>query len=212
MNASNYLPTDDDTLSQWLQNFLAVARERRADLRLTVAELNALQTGTGVFDSKTRAAYDAHVAALAATVARAQARKAVVAQARALVKRLQTTPGMDDVLRVQLKIAVTQKRRGVIPVFTPAVLSAAVRPDMSIGLKWERGGNTYGTGYVVERESGDGGAWTMLRQVTATRFVDETLPPGVNATYRVLATRGKQTSMPSNEARVYPQSAAMSAA
>ncbi len=212
MSYTDFLPQQDGELAKWLANFTTVANSYLTMLRLTTADVQTVITDTTQFNSGISAADAAKIATKAATQTRLTARKKAVKDARALVKRIQSTPGVTDDVKAKLQITVSSGRRPSVPVFTPATLSAHLQANMSVVLKWTKSGNTYGTGYVVERKTGTDTAWTAIKTVTAARFVDNTNPPGTDAIYRVIATRGKEASMPSPEASVYPKAASASAA
>ena len=205
MPTNQYLPNKDAELSTWLGTFTTVAQANLSTLKLTTADIQTIVTDTTNFNSGTSAVVAAHNAAKVATKSRATSRKKAVSDTRALVKRIQGTPGISDTLKQQLGINVSAGRRPVVPVYQPTPLSAIPQPDMTISLKWGKNTNHYGTLYVIERKCGTDTTWTMVDKITATRYSDGGCVPGTTATYRVTATRGDLVSMPSPQAIVYPK-------
>ena len=203
MPTDSYLPNKDADLAVWLGNFIQVANANLATLHLTNAQMVTLGTDTTNFNTATAAVKTLKVNAKAATVTRTMARKKATADARTLVKQVQATSGVPDNLKTQLGITVSAGRRPVVPVFQPVNLTAVVKPDLRVLLKWEKGGNHYGTMYVVERQCAGETTWTRIKTQTATRLYDSGCAPGVHATYRVTAERGLLVSMPSVPASVY---------
>ncbi len=207
MSVINFLPQQDAALLAWLTNFSVVAKANLTELKLTLADVQPVTTDATQFQTKLSAAVAAKDAAKIATHSRVLARNKAVKDARALVKRIQGTPGVSDETKMALRITVSSGRRPEVPVYQPTSPSATVQADLNVLVKWHKNGNFYGTGYVIERQLGAGAAWTTIEKVTATRFVDTTLTPGVNATYRITATRGHLASAPSAEASLYPKAA-----
>lgn len=103
---ADYIPAADAEFNAWQTNFVDYADSHLAELGLTVADLEPILTAQTDWET----AFPAHVSAVAsAESARAEkdaARAGYVTLVRALVRRLQASPTMDDAERAALGITV----------------------------------------------------------------------------------------------------------
>lgn len=115
---ADYIPAADAEFNAWQVNFVNYANANLAALGLTAADMTPIDTAQGEWET----AYPAHVTAVAsAESARAEkdaTRAGYVTLVRALVRRLQASPQVDDAERAALGITVPGQNP--IPVGPPA--------------------------------------------------------------------------------------------
>ena len=145
----DYLPTQEQKLVTWLNNFLTVANADISSLGISPTALSALQADTTLLIANltnvasSKAIYEGNVQAKDASIA--QAAKSV----RPLVKQIQNNVTVSDALRAQLGINVPSPVRNKTAPVTPADVLAT--PDASgiNMLKWNTTGNKSATQYVI---------------------------------------------------------------
>jgi hypothetical protein len=121
MGSKNYIPNRETEFNAWLPNFVTVASANSGVLNLSPAQVTALTT---LMDTYT-GAFTEHVTQQA--VARAQreakdeARRAVIADIRPMVRVIQANKAISDVLREQLGITIpkTDKTPAPVPTTSP---------------------------------------------------------------------------------------------
>lgn len=203
MSTPKLYATDDAALLAWLNNFNAVASDNASILGITFADLQPCINGASVLQDSITQSEAARAAALAATNAKTDSRQTAAAAAIAMSKRLLSTPGVSDALKLQLGLTVPAPRRRTVPLYVPQDVLLNILPTTQVELTWTPGGNAVNTTYLVEKKTGANGAWTCDTYTTTTRYVDSDCPPGTPTYYRVSAQRTGRTSAPSASAVVY---------
>lgn len=207
---SDYLPTKDLELQQWLANFITVAGTNETALGLDGYNLSQMLADQTQFNNAFAGINPAKLALTAAAKTKDVAHKTVTANIRALVKKIQGTPDIPDALKLQLGINASTGARTNTPPVTPATLVAT---PLAIGtnvLEWKRMGNKPNTQYVVyskpitpatnlDAETG----WIMVGQTTRSRFDHTDVTPGQPLAYRIVAARAQQKSAATAPVTVY---------
>jgi len=104
MAKSDYLPTADNDFLNWLDNFIAQAQTRLADLGLSAAQVDALKTSAVEARAKQAAHTQAQAAARHASEEKKASRRAAETLARALARQIKAGAGYTDALGALLAI------------------------------------------------------------------------------------------------------------
>lgn len=195
---NTYLPSKDNDLAGWLDNYIAIAADNQAALGLTTSDIVQTQAAVTNFEQGISNAFAVHAAAKAATVSKDEARQEVEKIVRAQVKKIQANPAIPNTLRSLLKITVPKPRQKVLPVFAPANAVAAVEAGGIVALTWDANGNAPGVIYMIEVSASAASGWVMVNAQSSTRYLDTPAPGATSVYYRVKARRGKKVSDPSN--------------
>ncbi len=122
----DYIPAPDAEFNAWQANFVSYANANLAAIGLVAGDMTLITTAQTTW----AAAFPAHVTAVAAaTAAKAAkdgARVSYVALLRALVRRLQSSPLVNDAERGGLGITIPDPTGGPVPPTT--------RPDCHMGV------------------------------------------------------------------------------
>jgi hypothetical protein len=104
MAKSDYVPTADNDFLAWLDNFIAQADARRADLGLSEAALSTLKSAGAETRAKSAASVQAQAAARHATEEKKASRRAAEASARAIARQIKAGDGYTEALGALLGI------------------------------------------------------------------------------------------------------------
>lgn len=181
---ADYLPTQEQKLLVWLNNFLAVANSDISSLGIPQADLTALQTQvttltndvTNVASSK--AAYEGNVQTKDVSIVE------TTKSTRALVRTIQNNPDVSDGLKAQLGITVPSGTRTKTAPVTPSDVLATPQASGINTLAWNVAGNKATTQYAIlaktltsgARVSDDAG-WTMVGLTTKSGLSIRASPP-----------------------------------
>ncbi|HVL39562.1 MAG TPA: hypothetical protein VM328_09255 [Fimbriimonadaceae bacterium] len=146
---------------------------------------------------------EAKAALRAALAEREQDLRDILSRIRWIANDLYNNPALDaaDVARTGLAVRDTVYTPHVP--HTPVSLMATPSCDGTVRLKWERSGNSPTTIFEVEASRG-GGGWEVLATTTKTKATLAGFAPGIEARFRVRASKNERTSLPSPIAVVYP--------
>lgn len=102
-----------------------------------------------------------------------------------------------------LGLAPRVPRGGLTPLYAPIELTVTpVANNSAVKLKWKRNGNSTSTIYVIEKQVEDG-AWEIVWTGGRTKTELGNTPAGVEASFRVYATKADENSNFSNEVTIY---------
>ena len=195
-------PTNDLQFSQWLGNFITVASANTAALRLTDGDIDRLTDIKETLDNRLTAEITAKEAALAATAAKASARRDANAQVGFRVNMIGANATVSDALKEQLGLNVRQKPSATAPAIPKDVFVEPFANGVN-RLAWNGNGNISRTVYTVEQKVSQQGAWRIVGVATATKFDHANQTPGRHVMYRVKAKRGATETGASPEAVAY---------
>ena len=103
---SNYIPSPDGDFDTWQNNFYTYANANLANLGLVAADLTAITTARTAWTNGLTANAAAQTTARAARQTKDDARSAYETLIRSLVRRLQSSPSVDNAERQALGITV----------------------------------------------------------------------------------------------------------
>lgn len=124
--STDYMPANDQQVVAWLTNFMSVLTVHAADLGVSAGELTALGTAKSDFSTKLIAHVSQQAAARAATQDKIDARSAMTAVVRPLVREICANPNMTDGLREALGL------RALDEVKTPNNLPGSEVPRLEL--------------------------------------------------------------------------------
>lgn len=206
----DYVPTSDQQLATWLQNFASMLTLNAEMVGMVAQDVAPLTAASDDFGGKLQE-YHAERAMMASrSNAKKNARVKAVGLLRPIVRRISNHPGMNDQLRGLLGL----------PVRTPRILSPAVGPEVPgifvevyLGKvrvhfgtdpqneringkpSWARGCNVY-------RKRAGETEFTLLAFETASPFVDQISGDGTEYTYVVSYRGTRSTEIGSQSAEV----------
>lgn len=203
MPRHDYIPDTEQRAIAWSKHFAQVAEQHLAETGLTQQEIDELKAANDEYLQAKKAQMDAHTKARVATTTKDQARQKAMELARRLAQGARNNSLMTNELLVALRLTPKEpRRRRVLPI-RPEGLSASVRSNGAIALRWDRSGNEKGTTYVIEARVGFKGAYRYVGMTHKPSFVDYGRTPGVVVEYRVYAQRTEYRSLACGGAMVY---------
>ena len=105
----DYIPDGDARFHAWQNSFVAYVNDHLVDLGLSAADVAGLNAGAATWTGDYPAHTAAQAAGRAARQAKDQARDALKVDVRALVRRLQASPNVDDGERAAMGITVPDR-------------------------------------------------------------------------------------------------------
>lgn len=195
------IPGRDDLYGPWIINFASVATANATLLNLSVGQTSTLTSLATAFENAQITNTAAKLAAKGAASAKRGMRQATEDQFRSTAKVINANPNITNTLKSELGINVTPTPVG--PVVPATDLTAIGYANGQNKLKWKRGTNAPGTGYLIEASYGDSEEWSFVAMSTATRYTHTSQTPGAKVTYRVISQRAGVQGGASNEAIVY---------
>ncbi len=202
MPENNFRNLNDSVLVTRLNTMISTIIENPADYGLDGSEVEAMQTTKDLFNVKIETAQQVDAAKLGAYADKDATRATLLDEVSSIVKRIYSTPSVDDKLLETAGLAPRPGRPQYTIPNAVSDFSAAVKGPDSILLKWRPNGNISSTRYLIEVQV-DGGSWSLLTSVTAGRFVHSGIDPGVMMSYRVYAMRGTRKGPYSTIASVW---------
>lgn len=203
--ASSGLPRNPLALAEHADDFIAAIG---TPIGLAASGLDAAQI-TALTDAMTalRTAVDTRSAAEVAYRAAVEAAEGQHATAEALYRSLRqaanNSTGMTDNLRAQARLTIRDTEP--TPAGPPPEIMDLVATAHASGtnfLDWT-GPTERGLRYEVFTASDAAGPWTLIGSATTSAFAHHEAGAGVTRHYRVIAKRGDEEGLPSNEASVY---------
>jgi hypothetical protein len=86
----------------------------------------------------------------------------------------------------------------------PVDLLATPFSDGTVSLRWGRNGNPNGVSFLIEAREDGSSEWEFVASTTKARLTVNGFAPGEPRWFRVVATKNDLSSLPSNEAPIYP--------
>lgn len=120
---ADYLPGPDADYQAWVSNFVTYANANLAALGLVAADMTPVTTAQGTFNTGFSGHIAAKNAAMAAKQTKDEARQALTAVVRPLVRRLQASPQVTDAERAALGINVRATPGPIGPPTTAPLVS-----------------------------------------------------------------------------------------
>lgn len=204
----DYFPKRDHEFLAWLKNFTTVANSYGATLGLTLTQLSELTTARTNYEN----ALDDLETIRGTARSYVQNKKQVKAETQSLVRELvriiQANPDVTNNQRQELGITVRDTEPTPILPQQPTNLTVSGNENGVNTLRWQTGGNPYGTQYLVEIWNSAANRWDQVDVTTRSNYRHTNQVPGLQQFYRVKAKRTQYLSPPSNVAVVYGDPAA----
>ena len=201
--SNDFLPKSKTGLQLWLNNFVTVAGSNLVPLTLTTTDMTTLTALQSAFNSSVNGVETAKANLKSAVAAETTATKNVTADVRSLVRRIQISQGATPALKEQL---------GINPRNTPKTRTPPVTPT---GLVVDTGGtrNQYADLEPHRQQAqhhfhhrspriGNTGPFFQVGSTPRIKFAHTGEKAGTQITYRVIASRSGQGSLPSQEVTV----------
>ncbi|MBL8059184.1 MAG: hypothetical protein JNK63_00540 [Chthonomonas sp.] len=201
--ANGYHAMSDSTLTQNIAITTDFLITKFADYGLTEAEVEALVATNDAFDSSITASMNADAAKLAATQAKYAERATTLDAMSSFVGKIYANPEVSNEMLAAANLSPRPSHSGARPLVPVFDFLATPSPNGEVRLKWNRSTNLRSVTFVVEAQTGESGPFEFIASTTRTTLTLTGFEPGQMRTFRVLATRGSQTSAPSNLAVIY---------
>jgi hypothetical protein len=204
------LPTNDEKLLAWTNNFVTVATANLATLGIAASDLNGLAGGAADLSTNVDTLHSLKQQTASQYTDKTANKGIINSNARSLIKRVDGAPGVSDALKTLLGIPVPSGIVNRTPPVTPASLLATPHADGVNTLKWSTAGNKSATTYLIlskpitapgSAATDDG--WAIIGSTTRSAFKHFGVTPGAPMAYRVMASRADNVSNPSLPATVY---------
>lgn len=196
---AQYFPDTDADLVIWLDNFLKVASANLATLGLVADDLKNTQSLQPTYIANLNTVEQKRTEYAFAVGTKDANKTKLIQNFKIIVNKIQANPTISVALKMQLGIST--REGGQYPAIPnpPGNLSATMLSDGSIKLAWLRNGNAPRLQYAIEILMKSEIEWKLLDVCTTLTYIDKTHKPGNETKYRVIARRGKEKSLPSNE-------------
>lgn len=167
MAKSDFLPAADNDFFAWLDNFVAQAQARRAELGLAEPALAALGATVAEARAKLAAHVQAQAAARHASEEKKSARQAAESQTRALARQIKAMPGYTQALGTLLGIVGPEGAAD--PSALKPTLSAVDQTGGTVVLSFPKLGTDGINIYEIEEGTG---RYVFLARDTVAPYVD----------------------------------------
>jgi hypothetical protein len=203
MSNNDFLPREDSQLQNWLDNFLSACVKNDEVLQLDADQINTINTQILGFDTGMTNVTATKAAAKSAVTAKNTAKSTISATVRTFAKQFKADPTIPASVLSELGIVANA---GNGPVVTVSSLTVMGCDDGVNKLKWDRNGNASGTLFIIEYKLQGQANWGIAGAVTKSSFDHVDQEPGQTVYYRVVSTRGGQTSNPTSAVVAYGNS------
>jgi hypothetical protein len=195
--SNDYLPGSEAKLVGWLANFATVASTHVQELGLSTEELTRITNNHTNATTLLNEAKTAVNAAKGAVERKTLGLKAIEKDTRAFVKSFQSRKTVSTDLKKELGISPQDAPHTKTPPAIPTGVEVAPDADGINVVTWKRGTNVSVTNFIIEAQYPGETQFSVVGNVTATRFVHTGQTPGVTVYYRVRASRHGMMSQPS---------------
>ena len=201
-----YAPRGDAQFSDWATQVKNVAFTNQVALGLTPAQFAQIEDAANDFAAALTASNAAKDFAAGEVILKDEQRAVSEGVLRELCQMILANPSVSSGLKSQLGLNVTPTPYGPVPV--PTEFSALAMSNGGVSFLWNRNGNPSTTTFALEAKYGTSSEWVLVTNTTKTRLTLGGFTPGDQVTFRVTASRGGETSLPSTEVLIYPGSEA----
>jgi hypothetical protein len=199
----DYIKKPDMEFRGQMETLANVLAASFADYGLLAADVMPITNALELFVTRLNQSEAAKAAALTAVANKDEARDALEALVRPMVRQIQERPAVTDEARLAAGIPIRDTVRTSSAPIAPLGLVATLASPRSANLAWNSNGNASGVDYVIEKRVNNAGEWMLVDVVRGTRKLVSGLTAGVRVDFRIRARRGSQTSDPSNTASIY---------
>jgi len=203
MADQDYIPSEDTKIPPFANTFTTYATANLLALGLVAGDVTPISTGSTALQTAINNADVAKQAYRQAIQAKIAARKTVVTAIRITARKVQSNPAVSPAQKAALGITPRTNARTKHKPITPQNVLAVANADGTNEIRWNRSGNVYGVVFMIEARTIADPVWKQVGAVTGVRFKHTDQTPGVAQSYRVLASRNGQISVPSQSAGVY---------
>ena len=191
MPTPDYIPSPDEDFNTWLENIIAVLTPIVTTLGMTAAEIAAMASQQGIFETDMNDNNAKQTAARASRQKKEDSRDTVEGTARDIVQRIQQHPAMTDALRASLRITIPDLVRTARTVGTEVPLLAfETRPGQVI-LNWgtnpgDEGANSkpgWADGAIIYRRKASESLAVQVGFDQASPFTDDVTGPATDYFY-----------------------------
>ena len=197
-------------LSALCAQMINVIEDSAAQYGVSAAQVAALVTASADLGTTATTAESTKSAYRAAVQAREAATKATMDAAASVARSVYAHPGITNEQIAAAGLSPRSTSRARHAPETPTRVLATPQTNGTVRLEWDRAGNVPGVNFLVEG-SADGASWTFVGDTPSTRTTLSGYAPGVQASFRVCASRNGAVSAPSASATIYgPASASES--
>lgn len=200
MSNNDFLPREDSQLQNWLDNFFTTCTKYDDVLGLDVDQLTAINQQITGFDTGMTNVTATKATAKAAVTSKNTAKSTISSTVRTYAKQFKADPSIPAAVLSELGIVANT---GNGPVVTVSSLTVIGCDDGVNKLKWDRNGNASGTLFIIEYKLQGQANWGIAGAVTKSSFDHVDQEPGQTVYYRVVSTRGGQTSNPTSTVVAY---------
>jgi len=169
---------------------------------LSTAELTALFDGATAFQTGLATVASTRAAARAAVQGKDENKELARDAFQVVVDKLYATPSITNEILASLSLP---PRAGQsVPTLPSQVtdLVGVANANGTARLRWNRNGNPTSTVFLIEASTNNG-PFVQIAQTLRTRFIDPAATPGVEKTYRVVASNGLGQAPASSATTIY---------
>ena len=201
---NSFLPGKQTEIPGFLTNLVAVATANATMVALPPAMLTSLTTlNTQLVNEQ-----NSIIAARQTEQLHVKNKDAAVRQIEitltSLNKMVQGNANITPGVKKQMGLTATYAKPTPVTPIKPMGLTVKLLDTRTAELKWKRNGNKPGTVYELFAKRGSEPNFNMIASSGATKFIDETIVPGVTVTYQVRARRSERLSGFSDPVVLFP--------
>lgn len=185
----------------WAAQFRKTCSNNQTVLQVSDGDLELIEDAESEFDAAYEAMVTARAAAEGATQMKDQKREALINAYRPFVGEFQSNPLIPEDVYAELQIPKRGGGGSRGAAITPSNVVASASGTGEITIKFDRNGNPQSAIFTIEHQVGSN--WIAVTSGTKTRYKLTGFATGVPAFFRVKATRGNSTSVPSNTVSVW---------
>ena len=195
--AQDFIPNNDREFLVWMQNFLEVSNEFKAELEITPTQLQEMADVIANFNNDLGKAESIAQQAVVATRQKNASREAGEGYFRTIARKFKGIINIADTILLALRLRVNDGERTRRAPVAPDDVIAKREANGDIHIEWDAVGNTQGTQYIIERRIVPETEFTIKDTSTRRSYTDKDVPLGKTAVYRIIAQRANVKSDPS---------------
>lgn len=209
MAGNNFSSKGDATLVALVTQMAAKFVATPAAYGLTAPQATGLNDAVEDLQAKINGAEAARIAFGNATDEKTTSRSTLLSELGKLTGIVYAYPGITSAALTAAGLAVHSTTKSAKVPATPRMTNATPFATGVVELKWLRGRNQYGITFMIESKS-ETGNWTTVGSTTATKIRLNGYTPGVPMWFRIVATHGGVTAVPSLPVPIYHEESGVS--
>ena len=200
---TSFIAQPELSLAERATNMTSTISASPATFGLSAPIASSMSNAAAAFEAAVAAAREAELAYREAVQAKKAAREALETRLTTYLPMTLANPTVTNGDLASIYLEPRTPRRAFVSPDQPEEFEVSAQSNGFSKFKWSRGENTTNTIYTLQQKTRDGD-WTNVWSGTRSRVELAGYAPGVEVLFRVIATKGRETSEHSAVQVIYP--------